>query len=522
MRWLAGAILAGAILAGAAALSAQDAGAPPDLVTTHHAIRVRGRTITYTARAGRLPIRANETGDVHGWVFFVAYTVDQPAGAAPRPLTFLWNGGPGANSQLVHLIGFGPRRMVAPDSTKPTALAVRDNEFTWLDATDLVFVDPVGTGYARAAKPEFAKEFYGTLGDIAAITEVVRVYLTRFDAWRAPLFVGGESFGVWRAAGVAEGLERRGIPVAGEILISGGIPVLASTPYEMKAALFLPTRTAAALYHKKLPNALQSDPDSGWRSAVRWARDVYGPALQHFDDLSLQERASIRAELSRYSGLDTSLIDPKTLVIRRSDFGRELLADQKLVLGRFDTRIARPAGEYVSTALDEARDKLAVRYIREELGYRTDLAYLGSEAGYVPAVVPRALSPSEAWDYDQNAPPPMDSAAEKAAAAAYAARSARRLADDGPPNGAEPWLRRAMLIDPHLRAFIAVGLYDSLNSCAWNDWLVGTLDAPLRANITANCYVGGHMMYEDTDARRKLKADVTAFIRSRTAPPAAR
>jgi carboxypeptidase C (cathepsin A) len=513
--------IAAAALTYGATLVAQ-ASSAPDLVTTHHTIRVRGRTIGYTARAGRLAIRANETGEVHGWVFFVAYTADQPAGAAPRPLTFLWNGGPGANSELVHLIGFGPRRLVAPDSAKPTTLAVRDNEFTWLDATDLVFVDPVGTGYARAAKPEFAKEFYGTLGDIAAITEFVRVYLTRFEAWQRPLFVGGESFGVWRAAGVAEALEKRGIPVAGEILISGGIPVLATTPYEMKAALFLPTRTAAALYHKKLAPALEADPQAGWTNAAKWAREVYGPALQRFDSLGPTERASIRNGLAIFSGLDTALIDPRTLVIRRSDFGRQLLADQKLVLGRFDTRIARPAGEYVSTALDEARDALTVRYLRTELGYRTDLAYLGAEAGYDPVVVPRALSAGEAWDYDQNAPPPLDSAAAKAAAAAYAARAARRLVDDGPPNGAEPWLRRAMLIDPKLRAFVAVGLYDSLNSCAWNDWLITTLDAPLRANITANCYVGGHMMYEDADARRRLKDDVAAFIRARTAPPPAR
>src|SRR5262249_12051693 len=148
------------------------------------------------------------------------------------------------------------------------------------------------------------------------------------------------------------------------------------------------------------------------------------------------------------------------------------------------TRIAMPAGELVSTARDEARDRLIVRYLRLELGYRTDLAYLGSETGYAPAVVPRALGPEEAWEYDQNAPPAMDSAAATAAAAAFAARQARRLADDGPPNGAEPWLRRAMLIDPKLRAFVAVGLYDSLNSCAWNDWLVSTLEAALRANIT--------------------------------------
>ena len=505
-----------ALAAGPAPVGAQ-ASVAERIVSTRHAITVSGRRLTYTARAGRLPIRVNETGEAYGYVFFVAYTLDRSPGQPVRPLTMLWNGGPGANSALVHLVGFGPRRIVARRSKAGNAgeYAIEDNASTWLDATDLVFVDPVGTGYARLARTEYAAEFYGTLGDIAAVAEFVRTYLTHFNAWDAPLFVGGERFGVWRAAGVAEMLERRGIPVAGEILISGGIPALAAVPYAMKAALFLPTRTAAALYHHRLSDQLQRDPSATLRLAATWARDEYAPALARSESLSVAQRAAVVAQLSRLSGLDTTLIDHETLIVKRGDFGRQLLHNRHLVLGRFDSRLTFPAdvgGEYTAGS---SRDPLVVRYLQVELRYKTDLAYLGSEAGYRPVTDTGATLPGERWAWDQNQPPKDTSAVARAAPAAAAI--ARRLADDGPPNGAEPWLRRTLEIDPSLQAFVAVGLYDSLNSCAWNDYLVGSLDAATRGNIAAHCYAGGHMMYEDGGTRIQLHQEVAAFIRNAAA-----
>ena len=232
-------------------------------VTTRHQITLGGRTLKYTARAGLLPIQVNDTGDVHGRMFFTAYQLDRQPGEPPRPLTFLWNGGPGSNSTLVHLVGFGPRRIrTADDATAPPTCEceLEDNQTTWLDRTDLVFVDPIGTGFSRPTRPEYGEEFYSTLGDIAAMAEFVRVYLTRFDAGDAPLVIGGESYGVWRAAGVAELLEQRGRRVAGVVLISGGMGLGTVGTEEMRTALFIPTRTAAASFHKKLPADLQSGP----------------------------------------------------------------------------------------------------------------------------------------------------------------------------------------------------------------------------------------------------------------------
>jgi carboxypeptidase C (cathepsin A) len=253
------------------------------IVTTKHQVVVAGRVLKYTARAGRLPILVVENGQVHAWMFFTSYTLDsprrpekrlgccgsadQPPGSSQRPplrpLMFLWKGGPGANSTLLHLSGFGPKRLKS--NGDPTAAAagceceIEDNQTTWLDRTDLVFVDPIGTGFSRPTKAEYADEFYSTLGDIASVAEFIRVYRTRFDAWDSPLFIAGESYGVWRAAGVMESLERRGQKVAGVMLISGGIPVGPVLSDEMRAAMFVPTHTAASLFHKKLTPELQKD-----------------------------------------------------------------------------------------------------------------------------------------------------------------------------------------------------------------------------------------------------------------------
>ena len=167
-------------------LLAQAPGDEP-MVVRHHQIAVGGRTLAYTTRAGRLPIRDNDAGDVHAQMFFVSYTVDRTDSAARRPITFAWNGGPGSNAALVHLIGFGPKRIAPPPgASDDTRWIVQDNPGTWLQFTDLVFIDPVGTGYSRVTKPEYMPEFYQTRGDAESIAEFIRVYRLRYDTSDAP------------------------------------------------------------------------------------------------------------------------------------------------------------------------------------------------------------------------------------------------------------------------------------------------------------------------------------------------
>jgi carboxypeptidase C (cathepsin A) len=226
--------------------------------------------------------------------------------------------------------------------------------------------------------------------------------------------------------------------------------------------------------------------------AEGWARDEYAPALKRLATLSDLEKDRIVAQLSRFTGLDQKLIDRQSLLVGRQQFAEQLLRDRKQVLARFDTRtFAGPP------PAENRRDATINRYLRSDLKYKTDLAYLDSEAGYTPGGQ-RTLSVGARWSYDQ----------------APASAVAPRLQNlDGPPGGSQPWIRRAMQINPALRVFVAAGLYDSLNSCAVNAALVPALEPALGANITARCYEGGHMMYEEPRVRSEMTRDVAAFLR---------
>jgi carboxypeptidase C (cathepsin A) len=436
-----------------------------------------------------IPIRHNETGEPRGYVFFVAYIVDRTPDAEPRPLTVAWNGGPGSNASLLHLDALGPRRLGSG--------SIEDNQATWLAQTDLVFVDPIGTGFSRPTKPEYAQDFYGVLGDIAATTEFVRAYRTRFDAWDAPLYLAGESYGVWRAAGTAEAMEKGGQRVAGLILISGGIPLGPLVSDEMRNAMFIPTRTASAFYHHKLAPDLQADRERALAESERWARTVYGPALLRRDSLTASERLAIVRQLARFTGLDTSLIDKRTLIVDRQFLMDRLLADRgKGALGRFDTR--QVGGAVPVDRYEQDRRRASInRYLRNELAFKTDLVYQGLETGYSSS--PNPASVNSRWQYDQGDPN-----------VPLVVRNS-----DGPPGGTPPWLRRAMAIDPAIRTFVATGMFDSLNSCPGNAYLLSQLPLADANRITFRCYEGGHMMYEDRDARFQLARDIARFYASR-------
>jgi len=488
-----------AIALGAAGLlsSRASAQAGPELVTTRHEISVPGRALAYTAHAGRLPIRHNETGEVLGDIFFVHYALDPAPGASPRPLTFLWNGGPGANSTLVHLVGFGPKRIRAPDSPldPPGCDCVLEaNDGTWLGFTDLVFVDPIGTGFSRPRAKELADGFYGARADAATIAELVRLFLQRFDAWDAPLFLGGESYGTWRAAGAAKALEERGIRVAGVLLVSGGVPVGSVEREEMRVAKLLTARTAAAFWHRRLEPGLLRDLDATLAEAERWTTDVYAPALARRDSLGATKRRTVVEGLARFTGLPVDAIDAEALVVNRADFQHALLRDRGEELARFDTRLVAGA----QGPPEGARAALVGSYLRDELGFETEAAYQGLEDGYRSVNDSGPVSPGARWRYDHFAPgdpgPP------------------RLTVGDGPPGPRPSWLREALAMDPATRVYVATGHFDSLNSCALNAHLVAVLPDDLRDNFTLACYEGGHVMYADRGVRRAMRDDVARFV----------
>jgi len=484
------------------------------IVVTKHQITVADRVLKYTARAGRLPILNNETGEVHGQMFFVAYTLDSPAGAKPRPLTFLWNGGPGSSSSLVHLLGFGPRRL-QPDGT-----AV-DNQGTWLDHSDLVFVDPIGTGYSRPTKAEYGPEFYQTRGDAESVAEFIRVYRNRFEVWDAPLFLAGESYGVIRAAGVADLLQRRGVSVSGVVLMGLQLPI-GQLSNELRAALSLPNYTAAAFANKKLEPALQADLRATLRKVEEWSQSSYVPALSQKGKLADAERQALVSQLARFTGLDTKAFDPETLSITMEAFTKQLLADRNQVVGRYDSRLVGPLDPkeqiYDPTKDPSLKDIISdvgvVRYFRNELGYKSDLKYQGPfGGGYPPPTSFRGDWMSVRW----NRPAPDAASGTPARQGASASPTPSPATSPSPPPAPpdqplKEALMQAMTTNHKLKVLVACGYYDLVCNYAANTYLADHLDNEIRRNITARAYGGGHALYTDPTAQLDFKRDVTKFI----------
>jgi carboxypeptidase C (cathepsin A) len=455
------------------------------VVVTSHELRLPTGILAYQARAGRLPIRHDETGEVRGRVFFTAYVV-APAPGRTRPLTFVWNGGPTVNSLLLHTEMFGPRRIEGADFV--------DNPETLLTHTDLVFYDPVGTGFSRPETQEAAAEFYSVLGDFAATAEFIRAWRARFGVGRQPLFIAGESYGTWRAGGVAELLAEAGIDLAGVMLISGGVPG-SQMPDSFSDAMFIPARTAAAFHHRRLAPELMRNRAETLRRAADWARNVYQPALARRDSLPTAEREAIAIALARFTGVRAELIDRATLVMPNRSYLRSLLGEDR-VLDTFDMRIVGAEPRV------PGRNEAIARYLREELGYATDLAYTGLEDGYMPRPGPDRRATSSRWSYNHvEITPEM---------------IARAQAGGGPP-GSQPWLQRAMRADPDLRVFVAAGRFDSLNMCEGNPLMTARLEPELARRFTHACYEGGHMMYRDAAERVRLAYDLRRFIAAASA-----
>jgi carboxypeptidase C (cathepsin A) len=483
-----------ALAAPAAGLQQSATFEEPSLATTHHQIRADGASLGYTARIGLMPIRNNDTGEVRGHFGFVWYSADRAPNQPARPIVFAWNGGPGSDSTTVHLTGFGPRRLRTPDDpARPTPVTpgLDDNDATWLSFADLVFVDPVGTGFARPAKPEYAADFYNTLGDLASTAEFIRAFRVHFDLLSTPFFLAGESYGTWRAAGAAEALEKSGIRVAGVMLISGGLAMGQASPDQIRTALFVPARTATAFYHKVLAPDLLRDEAATLKEAQAWALDVYAPAWEKREFLHDADRDRIIAGLARYTGVPAAGIDRKALAMTSPQFTSTLLKDRGVTLGRYDMRVIQPAG--ATPAADGGRAAIIARYLRNDLGFRTDLAYQGIESGWSPGGARSGPNAKWVWNQGDHTRPTVGSG-------------------DGPPGGSQPWTLRAMAIDPRLKVFVAAGQYDSLNSCADNAWTVGHLDPVLAKNISLGCYPGGHMMYDTRAARLRLRDDAAAFV----------
>jgi carboxypeptidase C (cathepsin A) len=458
-------------------------------VVTKHEITINGKPLKYTVTAGMMPIK-NQNGETEAQIFFMAYTADNPGNAATRPLMFSFNGGPGSSSVWLHLGALGPRRVKMQDEGWMPAppFQLVDNEQTWLDQTDLVFIDPVGTGYSRAARPDLAAKFFGLRGDLDSVGEFIRLYLTRYERWASPLFLVGESYGTTRAAGLSGLLIEKGIAFNGVLLISTILnfqTVSFATGNDLPYVLYLPTFTATAWYHKKLPPDLQRDLKKTLDEVEKWAAGDYTIALQKGDKLTAGERQAVIDKLARYTGLDKSYIDNANLRIDNSRFSKELLRGEKRSVGRLDSRFKgmdisgiseRPDFDPSNSAIRPPYTATLYNYVRSELGYKTDLEYyiLGGGVGR--------------WDWGVN----------------------NNYADTSEA------LRSAFAKNPFMKVFVGFGYYDFATPYFAAEYTLTHmgLDPSLRGNITRKYYEAGHMMYIDKKSLAQLKQDVTGFIQA--------
>ena len=460
-----------------------------DVVTeTKHSIRIRGVHTDYTVRAGTMVMR-NEKGEPKATIFYIAYTKDRAEDPARRPITFSFNGGPGSSSVWLHLGAFGPKRVLMDSEghALPPPFVLVENEHTLLDVTDLVFIDPVTTGFSRPAPGEDPKQFHGVTEDMESVGDFIRLFVSREKRWASPKFLAGESYGTTRAAGLSGYLQdRHGLYLNGIILISSVLDfqtLLFHPANDLPYFLYLPTYTATAWYHGKLPSDLQKDLHKTLAEVEAFAMNDYAMALLKGDRLG-DERKEVRQALARYTGLSEQYIEQTDLRVELHRFAKELLRDENRTVGRLDSRFKGidrdSAGEKFefdpSYATIQGAYTAAINdYLGRELGYESDLPY---------EILTDRVSP---WNFGP--------------------------AQNRYLNVAET-LRMAMNQNPNLRVFVASGYYDMATPYMATRYTFDHmgLDLELAKNVTIHHYEAGHMMYIREASLEKLKNDLTGFM----------
>ena len=457
-------------------------------IETKHELALKGRTLAYTARAGAIPL-TDEFGETEAEIFFTAYELEEIEDASARPLTFAFNGGPGSASVWLHMGALGPKRVVMEREgwMPPPPYRYENNEQTWLDRTDLVFIDPVGTGFSRATKDELDKKFCGFKGDIESVGRFIRLYLTRYKRWASPLFLAGESYGTTRAAGLAGDLVDKGITFNGIVLIStvldfGAIRFMPAN--DLPFQLFVPTYAATAWYHCRLGDTLQQRPLPELMCEVKaWSEGELTLALMKGDRLEDDERRGVAERLATYTGLDPDYVLGSNLRINIYHFCKQLLRDEKRSVGRLDSRFKgiealavteRPEFDPSMLAITPPYTSAFNHYVRTELGIETDLTY-------------ETLSEkvNEAWEWEKGRMPATGEA-----------------------------LRAAIAKNPYTRVFVAQGYYDLATPCFATEYMLSHLnvDREYRDNIEMATYEAGHMFYLDADSLAAFKSDVDRFV----------
>jgi carboxypeptidase C (cathepsin A) len=461
-----------------------------NLSITHHTIELNGENLTYTATAGYMQMK-DESGKLKANIFFTAYVKDGQEDRSQRPITFAFNGGPGASSVFLHLGALGPKRVpLREDKALPPPYQLVANEYSWLAFTDLVFIDPVGTGYSHPAPGVDPKEFYGVKGDIQSVGDFIRLYSTRYQRWLSPKFIAGESYGTTRAAGLSGYLQNKlGMNLNGILLISEVLnfqTIMFSPGNDLPYLLYLPPYALAAWYHRKLSPARQADLAKTREEVEQFALNEYTLALAKGDGLSDGERNRMIEKLADYTGLPKNYIKNSNLRISRDDFIKELLRNENRRIGVLDSRIT---GDYKVHDFSEDPSVFVVTgplvatwndYVRNELKYETERPYeiLSTKV-------------NELWDWGS-------------ATGGLGYVDVAKI------------LQQAMRENKFLKVFIASGYYDLDTSYFATKYTVNHLglESSLRKNITLAYYDAGHQMYTHFPSLEKLSADVAEFFKN--------
>ena len=487
----------------------------PECSVTEHTMLVQGRPIRYRATAGYLPIQ-QDSGEPLAHIFFIAYerldAVD--VGNAPnpqsairnpqsihRPLTFAFNGGPGASAVWLHVGGFGPKRAIlANDGTSlPPSNRLVDNEHTWLEFTDLVFVDPVGTGFSRSGVGVDARQFYEVQRDIEIAADFVRLFVTQHDRWLSPQFLVGESYGAARAVSMARRLQDRyGLYVNGLILLSSALnlAVISFDPgNDLPYALSLPSYTAVARYHGRLGERSTSDPERTLQRVQTWALGDYLAALAQGRLLSPIQSREIAKRLAEYTGLREDEITQNRLRINSIGFAQGLLGREGQMLGLLDGRVTAPnvslpRRPWIDPSLFIVEGPFVATfnsYVRTQLGFKTDRPYIFLSD-----------NANESWNWGPADP------------------DAQRRCGQGYFNIA-PVLAELIGLDNRLRVFAAAGYYDLTTPYLSQEYVFNHLALPPGSehNITLRRYHAGHQIYTSQDALRQLTDDVRTWVPKR-------
>jgi carboxypeptidase C (cathepsin A) len=451
---------------------------------TEHKGTFAGKELSYQAKAGNIPLTKDD-GTVRANVFYVAYTLSGEIDPTKRPVTFCFNGGPGSSAVWLHLGAFGPKRVDIPEEgtgfpVPPFSLV--DNPDSLLPATDLVFIDPVSTGYSRPEKAE-PKEFYNFEGDIQAVADFIRLYVTRNARWGSPKFLAGESYGAIRATGLTSPLQsRQGMYLNGVILVSGLLDFETLSGGDTSNIVYLPSMTAVAHFHKKLPPDLQADLRKAVETSRTFALGPYATALLQGDQVDGKTKAAVAEEFARLTGLKAEDVLRAHLRPGPTRFRKLLLQEEGAIIGRFDGRVRAEEPDADSSwpssdpSLDNvygAYSTLLNDYIRRELGYESDLSY--------------EILAGLGWSYD---------------------KFTNRYLDVGGQ------LTGAFQSNPHFRLFIACGWHDLATPPEGIRHSVDALQLPKKwkDQITYGYYEGGHMMYTRPASLAELNRDISRMI----------